>query len=72
MNAYDRYRSARPLFDASRIYREAHARYARAFEGGDVRAIEAAFSRMQDLGRAFRDGARWAEEKLSGRNGRPR
>lgn len=55
---------ARPIYDASPIYRDAHARYAQAFRSGDVSAIEDAFSRMQELGRAFRDGARWAEEKL--------
>jgi hypothetical protein len=37
-----------------------------------VSAIEEAFSRMQDLGRAFRDGEQWAEEKMSGRKGRLR
>jgi hypothetical protein len=58
-----------PLLDASRVYREAHARYAQAFRRGDVSAIEEAFSRMQDLGRAFRDGAQWAEQKLLRRKG---
>ena len=62
-------KSTRPLFDASRVYREAHARYARAFQSGDVRAIEDAFSRMQELGHAFRDGAQWAEDKLAGKRG---
>jgi hypothetical protein len=66
MNGSDRGKSTRPLFDASRVYREAHARYAQAFRSGDVRAIEEAFSRMQELGRAFRDGAQWAEQKMSG------
>jgi hypothetical protein len=56
--------STRPLLDASRVYREARARYAHAFERGDVREIEEAFSRMQDIGRAFGDGVRWAEEKV--------
>jgi hypothetical protein len=37
-----------------------------------VNAIEEAFSRMQELGRAFRDGAQWAEENLSTGKGRPR
>jgi len=64
--------SARPIFDASRVYRDAHARYAQAFERGDVSAIEEAFSRMQDLRRAFRDGAQWAEENMSARKARPR
>jgi hypothetical protein len=62
--------STRPLFDASRVYREAHARYAQAFQRGDVRAVEEAFSRMQELGRAFRDGAQWAEQKMSDRKAR--
>jgi len=61
--------STRPVFDASRVYREAHARYAQAFRSGDVNAIEEAFSRLQELGRAFRDGAQWAEEKMYGNKG---
>lgn len=60
---------ARPMFDASRVYRDAHARYARAFRIGDVGAIEEAFSRMQDLGRAFRNGAEWAEAKMAAARG---
>jgi len=95
--------SARPIFDASRVYRDAHARYAQAFERGDVSAIEeeggvqfpgdrmeiaipfhyvpagveaqlaeVRHHPMQDLRRAFRDGAQWAEENMSGRKGRPR
>jgi len=64
--------STRPLLDASRVYREAHARYARAFGRGDVNEIEEAFSRMQDIGRAFRDGARWAEETVRRRESRTR
>ncbi|HTT82634.1 MAG TPA: hypothetical protein VMF67_04060 [Rhizomicrobium sp.] len=55
--------STAPLFDACRVYREAHARYATAFAKGDVSAIEEAFSRMQEIIRAFRDGARWAENR---------
>ncbi|HEY3638561.1 MAG TPA: hypothetical protein VGK90_10460 [Rhizomicrobium sp.] len=55
--------STRPLFDSCRVYREAHARYAVAFARGDVDAIEETFSRMQEIIRAFRDGARWAENK---------
>ena len=50
-----------PLVELCRVYRDAHARYASAFARGDVNAIEDAFSRMQDLSRAFHDGARWAE-----------
>lgn len=65
MSAGGRSAGARAMFDASRIYRDAHARYARAFRIGDVGAIEEAFSRMQDLGRAFRDGAEWAEAKIA-------
>ena len=60
------------MFDASRVYRDAQARYAQAFRRGDVGAIEEAFSRMQELGRAFRDGAQWAQERLSAGRGRPR
>lgn len=56
--------STRPLLDASRVYREAHARYAHAFRRGHVNEIEEAFSRMQELGRAFRDGAQWAEKTM--------
>ena len=55
--------STRPLFDACSVYREAHARYAAAFAKGDVDAIEDAFSRMQVIVRAFRDGAYWAENR---------
>ncbi|HEX4079644.1 MAG TPA: hypothetical protein VHX61_12320 [Rhizomicrobium sp.] len=55
--------STRPLLDACRVYREAHGRYALAFARGDVDAIEEAFSRMQEIARAFRDGARWAESR---------
>jgi hypothetical protein len=55
--------STRPLLDACRGYREAHGRYALAFARGDVEAIEEAFSRMQEIARAFRDGARWAERR---------
>ncbi len=55
--------STRPLFDTCRVYREAHARYATAFAKGDVNAIEDAFSRMQEIVRAFRDGAHWAENR---------
>lgn len=62
--------STRPLFDACRVYRDAHARYAIAFARGDVNAIEEAFSRMQEITRAFRDGARWAENKTTSVGGR--
>jgi hypothetical protein len=51
------------MIDACRVYREAQARYSRAFARGDVCEIEDAFSRMQEIGRAFRDGARWAAER---------
>jgi hypothetical protein len=43
-----------------RSYREAAAAYDRAFQHGDVRAIEEAFSRMQEIARAFDQGAEWA------------
>ncbi|MGH6889685.1 MAG: hypothetical protein ACREHF_10895 [Rhizomicrobium sp.] len=58
--------SPRALLECCRVYRDAHARYARAFASGNVNAIEDAFSRMQEIGRAFRDGARWAAGKASG------
>ncbi|HEY3776797.1 MAG TPA: hypothetical protein VGL35_01930 [Rhizomicrobium sp.] len=63
--------STRPVFDCCRAYRDAHARYARAFSTGDVNAIEDAFSSMQEIIRAFRDGAQWAE-KNTGRRGADR
>ena len=72
MKALENSGGARPIFDASRVYRDAHSRYAEAFRRGDVNAIEEAFSRMQELGRAFRDGAQWAEDKLFPAKGRPR
>jgi hypothetical protein len=55
--------STRPEFNSCRVYRDAHARYVTAFARGDVEAIEEAFSRMQEIVRAFRDGARWAETR---------
>jgi hypothetical protein len=57
--------SARPVFETCRVYRDAHARYSEAFAKGDVHAIEDAFSRMQEILRAFCDGARWAEDRMS-------
>lgn len=62
---------SRPLIELSRVYRDAHARYAMAFARGDVNAIEEAFSRMQELSRAFHEGARWAET-LAIKKQRPR
>ncbi|HEY6577874.1 MAG TPA: hypothetical protein VIY09_01000 [Rhizomicrobium sp.] len=62
--------STRALLDICRVYREAHARYASAFARGDVDAVEEAFSRMQEIGRAFRDGARWAESRTVATNRR--
>jgi hypothetical protein len=56
-----------PFAAACRVYRDAHARYASAFARGDVQAIEEAFSRMQEIARAFRDGARWAETSVENR-----
>ncbi|HEY5046728.1 MAG TPA: hypothetical protein VII49_01745 [Rhizomicrobium sp.] len=44
-----------------RAYREAAAAYDRAFVRGDVNAIEEAFSRMQEIARAFDEGSRWAD-----------
>jgi hypothetical protein len=54
-----------PPHDASRVYRDAHALYRRAFVRGDVGAIEEAFSRMQEIGRAFEEGAKWAQTQSS-------
>jgi hypothetical protein len=59
--------STRPPFDTCRVYREAHARYAVAFLKGDVNAIEDAYSRMQEIVRAFHDGAHWAENRTTKR-----
>ena len=53
----------RSLVEICRVYRDAHARYAYAFTRGDVDAVEEAFSRMQEISRAFHDGARWAESR---------
>lgn len=53
--------SAEPLIEICRVYRDARTRYASAFARGDVEAIEDAFSRMQEIVRAFHEGARWAE-----------
>ena len=72
MTGNDRLKSTRLQYDASRVYREAHARYAWAFRNGDVTAIEEAFSRMQDLGQAFRDGAQWAVQRISVKRGQSR
>jgi hypothetical protein len=43
-----------------RAYREAATSYDRAFMRGDVASIEDAFSRMQDIARAFDQGVEWA------------
>ena len=72
MNGPDRQGATRRVFDASRVYRDAHARYAQAFRIGDVNAIEEAFTRMQELGRAFRDGAQWAEANMPSPKGKAR
>jgi hypothetical protein len=48
---------------ACRAYREAAAAYDRAFVRGDVSAIEDAFSRMQEIARAFEQGAEWARRQ---------
>jgi hypothetical protein len=52
-----------PVFEICPVYRKLHARYAVAFTKGDVNAIEEAFSRMQEIACAFRDGVRWAESR---------
>lgn len=46
-----------------RAYREAASAYDRAFLRGDVRAIEESFSRMQEIARAFDQGADWARRQ---------
>lgn len=46
-----------------RAYREAATAYDRAFVRGDVRAIEDAFSRMQEIACAFDQGAEWAKHQ---------
>lgn len=40
-------------------YREAALAYDRAFVRGDIKAIDEAFSRMQEIARAFDQGAAW-------------
>jgi len=50
-----------------RAYREAAAAYDRAFIRGDVGAIEDAFSRMQEIARAFDQGAEWARRQSASR-----
>jgi len=50
-----------------RAYREAAAAYDRAFIRGDVGAIEDAFSRMQEIARAFDQGAEWARRQSGSR-----
>lgn len=52
------------LRDICRAYREATTAYERAFVRGDVRAIEEAFSRMQEIARAFEQGAQWARRQM--------
>ena len=72
MRAVHGRRASPHLLDASRIYREAYARYAQAFRSGDVAAVEEAFSRMQELDRAFRDGVAWAEARMPDAKGASR
>ena len=55
------------LRTACRAYREAAAAYDRAFERGDVGAVEDAFSRMQEIARAFDQGAEWARRQSDNR-----
>lgn len=47
-----------------RAYREASVAYDRAFSRGDIRAIEDAFSRMQEIARAFDQGAAWERRRF--------
>lgn len=49
-----------------RAYREAATAYDRAFVHGDVKAIEEAFSRMQEIARAFGQGADWGRRHACG------
>lgn len=58
---------AATLRSACRAYREAAAAYDRAFVRGDVAAIEDAFSRMQEIARAFDQGAEWAQRYSANR-----
>lgn len=67
--------TGRTLRQICRAYREAATAYDRAFERGDVTAIEDSFSRMQEIARAFDQGAEWARRQIrmrqvSGRSGR--
>ena len=62
----------RPPVESCRAYRDARARYTHAFNKGDVDAIDEAFSRMQEISRAFSDGARWAERNHQQRARRTR
>jgi hypothetical protein len=55
-----------------RAYREAATAYDRAFVRGDVKAIEEAFSRMQEIARAFDQGAQWAHRQTVGRTSVPK
>ena len=50
-----------------RAYREAASAYDRAFLRGDVKAIEDSFSRMQEIARAFDQGAEWARHQAAPR-----
>jgi hypothetical protein len=63
--------SGTTLRRACRAYREAAISYDRAFTRGDVRAIEDAFSRMQEIGRAFDQGIEWASQQSVKSVGRP-
>jgi hypothetical protein len=60
------------LRHACRAYREAALSYDRAFRRGDVSAIEDAFSRMQEIGRAFDQGVEWANGHRAKSFGRAR
>jgi len=55
------------LRQVCRAYREAALVYERAFATGDVPRIEDAFSRMQEIARAFDEGADWARTQMRAR-----
>lgn len=52
-------------------YRNVALEHERAFERGDVRAIEETFSRMQEIARAFLQGAEWARNNGPARHRSP-
>ena len=60
------------LREICRAYREAAIAYERAFAAGNVGQIEDSFSRMQEIARAFDEGAEWARMQSRLRAGSPR